>query len=349
VALSDEPATPLEPRDPSIEDAAAGWLVREDRGLTPAEQDEFLQWLAARPEHRAALDRHRQLWRRFNALDRWRPAHSAVPNPDLLARRPSRRPAWLLPSAALAAAAAVALVVLLGDSPAPTSTGALALEATAYRREILPDGSVLELNRGAHAVVQFSPDERRVLLAHGEAQFAVTKDARRPFVVRAAGVDVRAVGTAFHVRLAGEQVEVLVTEGRVRLSPPRPPPEDAAGGEPPAPLVELGAGQRTILAAGPSLTPPPVLPASPAEVARLQDWAPRILEFDATPLSEVVHAFNQRNAIQLVVADDALRGLPIVATIRSDNLEGFVRLLEATLGVRAERSEPGVITLRATR
>ena len=74
-----------------------------------------------------------------------------------------------------------------------------------------------------------------------------------------------------------------------------------------------------------------------------------MLEFDGTPLGEVVHAFNQRNAIQLVVADDALRGLPIVATIRSDNLEGFVRLLEATLGVRAERAEPGVITLRATR
>lgn len=348
MAVSDEPPTPPEPRDPAIEEAAAGWLVREDRGLTPAEQDEFLQWLAARPEHREALDRHRQLWGRFNALDRWRPAHSATPNPDLLARRPSRRPAWLLPAAALAAAAAVALVVLMGDAPAPASTGPLALEATAYRREILPDGSVLELNRGAHAVVQFSAEERRVLLAHGEAQFAVTKDPRRPFVVRAAGVDVRAVGTAFHVRLAGEQVEVLVTEGRVRLSPPRPATGNA-GAEPPAPLVELGAGQRTVLAPGSSLTPPPVLPAAPAEVARLQDWAPRMLEFDGTPLFEVVHAFNQRNAVQLLVADDALRGLPIVATIRSDNLEGFVRLLEATLGVRAERSEPGVITLRAAR
>jgi transmembrane sensor len=348
VAVIPGPDTPREPRDPVLEETAAGWLVRQDRGLTPAEQDEFLQWLAARPEHREALDRHRQLWQRFNALDRWRPAHSATPNPDLLARRPSRRPLWLLPSAALAAAAAVALIVLLGDAPAPASTGPLALEATAYRREILPDGSVLELNRGAHAVVQFSPDERRVLLAHGEAQFAVTKDPRRPFVVRAAGVDVRAVGTAFHVRLAGEQVEVLVTEGRVRLSPPRPAPGNA-GAEPPAPLVELGAGQRTVLAPGPSLTRPPVLPASPAEVARLQDWAPRMLEFDGTPLVEVVHAFNQRNAVQLVVADDPLRALPIVATIRSDNLEGFVRLLEATLGVRAERSEPGVITLRTTR
>jgi len=349
VAVNDAPPTPGEPRDPAVEEAAAGWLVRADRGLTPAEQDEFLQWLAARPEHRGALDRHRRLWRRFNALDRWRPAHSAAPNPDLLARRRPRRPIWFLPAAAVAAAAAVALAVFLGDTPAPANPGALALEATAYRREILPDGSVLELNRGAHAVVQFSPLERRVLLAHGEAQFAVTKDPRRPFVVRAAGVDVRAVGTAFHVRLAGEQVEVLVTEGRVRLSQPRPAPDPATGEAPAAPLAELVAGQRTVVAAAPVLTPPPVLPASPAEVARLLDWAPRMLEFDATPLSKVVHAFNQRNAVQLAVADDALRGLPIVATIRSDNLEGFVRLLEATLGVRAERAEPGVITLRAAR
>lgn len=344
--MTDETAFPREPRDPAVEEAAAGWLVREDRGLTPAEQDQFLQWLAARPEHREAMARHRRLWQRFNALDRWRPAHSKAPNPDLLARRRPRRLHWVLPAAA---AAAVALVVLLRDSPAPASTGSLALEATAYRREILPDGSVLELNRGAHAVVQFSPLERRVLLAHGEAQFAVTKDPRRPFMVRAAGVDVRAVGTAFHVRLDGEQVEVLVTEGRVRLSQPRRAPDPATGEAQPTPLAELVAGQRTVVAAAPVLTPPPVLPASPAEVARLLDWAPRMLEFDATPLSEVVAAFNQRNAVRLVVADDALRGLPIVATIRSDNLEGFVRLLEATLGVRAERVEPGVITLRASR
>ena len=36
------PPNPPE-RAPDIETQAAGWLARQDRGLTPAEQDEFFQ------------------------------------------------------------------------------------------------------------------------------------------------------------------------------------------------------------------------------------------------------------------------------------------------------------------
>ena len=76
------------------------------------------------------------------------------------------------------------------------------------------------------------------------------------------------------------------------------------------------------------------------------DWQPRLLDFDSTPLAEVVATFNQRNATRLVIGDETLRTLPIVASIRSDNVEGFVRLLEATSGVRAERRGNHEIVLR---
>ena len=52
----------------------------------------------------------------------------------------------------------------------------------------------------------------------GEAYFTVAKNPGRPFVVAAGGVGVRAVGTAFNVRLDSDAVEVLVTEGRVQVS-----------------------------------------------------------------------------------------------------------------------------------
>ena len=54
-------------------------------------------------------------------------------------------------------------------------------------------------------------------------------------------------------------------------------------------------------------------------------------------IAEVAAEFNRRNRVQLVVSDPALAGLPIGASFRSDNVEGFVRLLEASFGVRAER------------
>lgn len=346
-------SSPLPP-DPAVEAAAAEWLVRHDRGLTAEQQDAFLQWLAAAPAHRESFDRHRRMWRDFNALAQWRPEHSVDPNPDLLARRQTvsgRR--WFVPL--LAAAAAVAIGVWWAPSarraqpPAP-----VAFEATAYRQETLPDGTVLDLNGGAHVVLQFTPAERRVLLIQGEAQFAVAKNPARPFVVRAGGVDVRAVGTAFNVKLDGAQLEVLVTEGLVHVaqSPavPVPAAPDVAV-NPPAPLVvaRISAGHRSVIPLSPARPTPVVVSATPAEIEQLLEWQPRLLDFDSTPLAEVVAAFNRRNAVRLSLGDDELRALPIVASIRSDNVEGFVRLLEGTMGVRAERPSAGEIVLRRAR
>ena len=346
---------PRFPLNAAVESAAAAWLVRHDRGLTPAQQDEFLSWLSASPAHRESFERHRRLWGDFNALAQWRPEHGTVPNPDLLARH--RRPGfWRRPvPVLLAAAAVVALLLVWTPATRPPATASPAYEAAAYRQEALPDGSVVDLNRGAHVVVQFSAAERRVLLVQGEAQFAVAKNPARPFVVRAGGVDVRAVGTAFNVKLAGPNLEVLVTEGTVHVSlqtSPAPTSAAAAGSPSPPALVVLAAltaGQRTVIAVAPVIAPPVVVPASIREIAQLLDWQPRLLDFESTPLAEVVETFNRRNSLRLVIADADLRALPIVASIRSDNVEGFVRLLEGTVGVRADRSTAGEIVLRRAR
>ena len=349
---------PRFPRDDAIESAAAEWLVRHDRGLTPAQQDEFLSWLTASAAHRESFERHRSMWGDFNALAQWRPEHGTVPNPDLLARY--RRPSpWRWAAPALLAAAAVALLLVWSSANRAPNHATLAFEATTYRQETLSDGSVLDLNRGAHVVVQFSAAERRVLLVQGEAQFAVAKNPARPFVVRAGGVEVRAVGTAFNVKLAGPNLEVLVTEGTVHVSqqtvvaPATSMATGASAG--PAPtavpvvLAALTAGQRTVISVAAVIAPPVVVQTSDPEIARLLDWQPRLLDFESTPLAEVVETFNRRNPQRLVIGDEELRALTIVASIRSDNVEGFVRLLEGTMGVRAERTQAGEIVLRRAR
>ncbi len=343
---------PRFPLDDAIESAAAEWLVRHDRGLTPAQQDEFLSWLAASAAHRESFERHRSMWGDFNALKQWRPEHGTVPNPDLLARH--RRPsAWRWATPALLAAAAVALLLVWPPTTRAPENATVVFEAAAYRQETLPDGSVLDLNRGAHVVVQFSAAERRVLLVQGEAQFAVAKNPARPFVVRAGGVEVRAVGTAFNVKLAGPNLEVLVTEGTVHVSQQAVvAPAASAGSAPtaaPVVLAALTAGQRTVIPVATVIAPPVVVPASVPEIARLLDWQPRLLDFESAPLAEVVETFNRRNPQRLVIGDEELRSLTIVASIRSDNVEGFVRLLEGTMGVKADRSSTGEIVLRRAR
>jgi len=343
---------PLDPNSagqPQIELEAAEWVVRRDAGLTAAQQDEYFHWLASDPRHSDAMARQQQTWKDFGLLAQWKPEHSAEPNPDLLARprRTSVRTIWL---GALAMAACVALALTLWTpwrAPMPEASPLANYAApSGYERRVLPDGSVVELNRGARIALSYSAQERRVQLMHGEASFTVAKNPARPFIVRVAGVEVRAVGTVFNVRLDNRQVEVLVTEGKVQvnnavrgnslLAP------DATG----EPAI-LAAGHKVVVAVEP-IAAVPVVAVSADETARLLAWQPQMLEFNSAPLAEVVTAFNRESRVQLVIGDPQLRDLPIVASFRTDNTEGFVRLLEMTAGIRAERSGD-TITLRKNR
>lgn len=337
------------PHNPTsdLEHTAAGWVLRCDRGLTATEQDELSEWLAADPRHGPALARHRQLWRRLDRLTDWRPEHGAGPNPDLLAP-PVRRGSRVLPfvtAGLLAAAAAFVFFLRTGNEPefvAPEAPPIVAAGESVVHRT-LPDGSTAELNRGAVIAVEYAAGERRVRLTAGEAHFTVTRDVERPFVVVAGDVRVRAVGTAFNVRLGESAVEVLVTEGRVEVSEPESPDTPAAAR---AVVPILEARQRVVLSAASLATMPQVATLTAGEVERVLAWQHRLLDFTATPLAEVVAEFNRRNSVRLVLADPTLGAVPVSASFRSDNIEGFVALLEAGFGVRAERRGDGEILLR---
>ncbi len=386
-----------------IELAAAEWLVKHDRGFTPAEQDEYFQWLAADPRHGEWLARHWATWRDLNTLAQWCPEHSTEPNPDLLApaklnaappsailteassgdstrawhRHANERPAGRRPnlprnipqqaagfveafnrhrarvvwfwSGALAAAAGLALVFTVWNQPrrsAPLTPVPMEFTAQGYERRVLEDGSVIELNRGARIAVDYASRERRVQLLQGEALFTVAKNAARPFIVHAAGVDVRAIGTAFNVRLGTENVAVLVTQGRVQVAAP------VNEGTPAATLAAavipvLEAGDSVVVPlASMNAAVPQVTRVTEDEVARQLAWQPKLLDFQSTPLAEVVAEFNRHSGPLLVIADPTIESLPIILSFRSDNVEGFVRLLEMTTEVRAVRRGDTIVLRR---
>ena len=345
-------ARPNDLRPEQIAQEAAAWVLRSDRGLTGSEQDEFSSWLAADPRHGEQLARHRRHWNRLDRLAQWRPEHGARPNPDLLAPPlPGRRRAWRFVAVPLAAAAAIAFALWLlqpardaaAERPAAIAT---ATPADPSASRVLEDGTVVDLNRGAILTTRYSPAERRVILERGEAHFAVTKNPGRPFIVQAGGVDVRAVGTAFNVRIDAAAVEVLVTEGRVQLGgiPGSPGAGDAPAPDTPPPVLE--ARQRAVVSRSVTPPPPQIDTLTRGEIERVLAWQQRLLDFNATPLREIVAEFNRRNVVQLVVSDAELASVRISAAFRSDNIEGFVSLLEAGFGARAERRGDTEIVLR---
>lgn len=327
-------------------DEAALWALRHDRGLTAAEQDEFSQWLAANPRHRQEWAEHRWGWDELDRLAGLQTSVHAVPDPDLLAPRGS---AWakagraaLWPALA-AAAVVVLLLVVQKPVPEPVMANVAPVRSLALieQRE-LPDGSVIELNRGAIVTAHYTAGERRVRLERGEAHFKVAKDAARPFFVEAGSVAVRAVGTAFNVRLDSASVEVLVTEGKVSVAAGAAP-----GPEPVIPL--LGVNERTVVSLAPSAPAPQVTVMPPAEIEARLAWQPRLLDFTDASLSEIVAEFNRRNPVRLTLGDAGLGQLRLSATFRSDNIEGFVRLMESDFGIRAEWTGESEIVLNKLR
>jgi transmembrane sensor len=343
---------PSSPSPDPIVEAAAVWAVRHDRGLTAAEQDDLSQWLAASEAHRAAWAETRWGWDELDRLAGLQTSVHALPDPDLLLPRRRFRPVAVilkfgLPVLAAAAAVTLGFFLIVPRLTVPADATVAPHTLALIEQRVLPDGSTVELNRGAVLTEQFTAGERRVRLEQGEAHFQVARDAARPFVVEASGVAVRAVGTAFNVRIEPTAVEVLVTEGRVRV-------DDAVRGQ--SLLGAMVNGESPVLSAGQTarvdLAPtavPQVAAISAAELEQRLAWKPRLLDFTNTAMPEIVAAFNRSNPVQLTLGDTLLADMRLSATFRSDNVEGFVRLMESDFGLRAEWRSDGEIILSRTR
>jgi transmembrane sensor len=329
----------------SIEDEAADWLVRCNEGLPPEEETRFHRWRLADRRHASAYAELEQTWAVLRGPRRTGQTGQLTRVLDERKRKRSHgRKVRIFAGVGIAAALVLGVLsVTTGLTPfsnRPTFT-------VRPNQQTLPDGSVVELNSGAEILVSFSPDQRGVRLLRGEALFIVAKNAVRPFVVTAGAVEVLAVGTAFAVRQDVGHVGVLVTEGRVAVERV---PAQAAQPLPSAEVnderVYLGAGDRLVVPADLPVSAPMVIrPVTPEEMALALAWRGKRIEFTGTPMAEAVELLNRQNRIQLSIADSAVARIRLSGVFWADDPEGFVRLLENGMNVRAERS-PEAIVLR---
>ena len=334
-----------------LDEAALDWVIRCDGGLTPQEQDEFMDWLAEDARHGEWFAQHRHEFGRFDSMVQWCPEHSDDPNPDLLANPWYQRTGWIGRSA-MAAAVLVLLSLAVFSFREPSEhfngylpeLGAMALEYQIHR---MPDGSIVELNQGSQIQITYDNRERRVNLLSGEAYFEVAKNPDRPFIVRARGIDVKAVGTAFNVKVEGDSLEVIVTHGQVLMDASALEQSTEASSRISVPEFqpELSAGQRSHVSFKTTVIQPEVMTFSEEEVDQVLAWKHRVLEFVDRPLGEIVKEFNHFNTRQITVAGPELLETQITATFRSYNLDGFVRLLELTCPVEAHFESDDSITL----
>ena len=328
----------------AIETAAAEWLCERDDGFASGRAQAFAVWRAADPRHEAAVAETEQAMELLTEM----PAVHASLEARLAATAPKSAPAiywgqFRLPVWAVGLAAALVLAAgAVWFAPRGSTQQERFATAAARQQQIaLKDGSVVNLNVSSEVSVRLTGNERRVTLASGEAHFAVAHDSARPFIVTAAGVSVRAVGTAFSVRVGDAGVEVLVTEGKVEVAR-----EAAVISVPAAAPAHLVAGERTTVPRSAPVTTATVEQMSPEVLSAAVRWHSQMMTFSNLPLWDAVVLFNRRNDTQIVLLDEKLGAQKIGGTFAADQVEAFVRLLEKDGDVVVERRGAREIALR---
>ena len=336
-----------------ISDAAADWLIRIEGPTAPDTWDALQAWMDADPRHRAAFIRLRVAWNRVDRLKNMRPVDGTVDS-DLLSRSnispatvlirglqplqgtqkkrledlvmPDRRRVFAT-AAAIAAAGVFAWfgAYHLGWNSYETSVGG-------RERIELADGTTVDLNTNTELDARITGTRRDIMLGRGEALFHVAHDSTRPFYVVAGGTVVRAVGTAFSVRIRDpEHVDVLVAEGRVAVGAPG----REANFENPTLLAsapKVSAGEAAVVRRN-SVSKHSILP---NDVTRKLAWTAGYLAFQGETLDDVVQEFNRYNQRQITIADPSIVKVQFGGNFVTTDTDSFIAALRHSFGIRVE-------------
>ncbi|WP_372030185.1 FecR domain-containing protein [Pseudomonas kurunegalensis] len=206
------------PLSPAIVEQASHWLMLQWSGeFEAAQQQRFLEWRAADPEHDRA-------WRR---LERLQSTLSGVPADTalgVLRELPDarRRQALKLLGTLLLAGGSGYLV----HSQTPWREAMADLRSGTGERlqRSLGDGSRLSLNSGTAVDIRYNASERRICLIAGELLLESGHDpAQRPLIVETAAGEIQALGTRFSVYQREDGSHVELFEGELELRPRRAP------------------------------------------------------------------------------------------------------------------------------
>ncbi|PXW18328.1 FecR family protein [Paraburkholderia caballeronis] len=197
----------------------------------------------------------------------------------------------------------------------------------------LDDGSRVLLNTDTAGVFENRLRSREVRLQHGEALFSVVHGRLRPFAVLAGDASVRDIGTRFSVRTVPAGVVVAVLEGRVELA--------LAGAAAP---VTLDANQ----AARTDGTQIVAIPGS-QPVEALVSWKDRRLQFDGTPLADVVRELQRYRKTTIVLADANAAAYRVTGGFSSVDPDLLLKTLPGVVPVTVRFQQDGTAVIASRR
>lgn len=286
------------------------WILHEKYEQSTAEQtSEAEVWLDKKPERRQEADALDAIWNDDCFTAALKQYETNQQNHQQNSQKSDHKSSTLW-YGSIAASVVLTLGILLfrsGDVSQPVYFNTQKLQ-TAH--QLLDDGSRLDISAASQLLVKYSAAERHIDLVEGEAQFNVSKDPARPFVVETRHATLQALGTVFNVDQRRDSTELTVLEGRVEVAPLQ------AGNK----RVILTAGQRALIRAnghGPVET---------FDLTSYRDWQHNILEADNMPLADIIAELNRYRNTAIGIHSD-IGNLPVSGTFRLDDAEKNLQLI----------------------
>ncbi|MCU0353596.1 MAG: FecR domain-containing protein [Cytophagales bacterium] len=314
-------ATPLQKK--TIE----GWLAH------PENEDFYYQcleaWERTYPQHLPDTEKAVAWYENFTIRTPFaEPEHETLPVSDQAL--PSRKNVfrWL-------AAASIVMVLMGGGLWILEDTIFYRIYTTRYgetRSLILPDNSQVTLN--AHSMLKvprgWFGEPTREAWVEGEAFFSIshTTDSQR-FLVHTDNLTVEVLGTKFNVIDRRGKTQVVLQEGKIRVTDHQKPSEQ--------PLLLLPGEQVVKSAKSVEIQKKTVKPESyPA-------WRENKLVFDHTPLPEVLQTVEDYYGIRIVLADSTLSQNRYTGILPNDDLNIILKSLSNIYGLQILREKNQIV------
>jgi len=334
-----------------VREEAALWVVRIKEGLAPEQEPELDAWLRKHRDHGTALVEVATAWDELDLIAQLAPPiHASGSFADRRARART-------PLAYVLVAALVVLVGWFGYARHSIQTAGTQREAqsrpqgsvfeTAVGEQSkvrLSDGSTASLNTNSGMLVDFSGTDRKIELRRGEAHFSVEPDDKRPFVVLARDIAVRALGTAFNVSLTNvDEPEVVVTAGRVSVLSHRRGRDATSTSPTYGKAIELSAGDiATFKEAGQSISR-----VDEKSLDNRMAWTSGMMVFVDEPLEQVIAELGRYTTTKVMLGDPALKQISVAGYFRVGDVDALLFALAANFGISWHRQQQDRIILTA--
>jgi len=334
------------PNDDTMVDQASNWIAKIDRGLNNDEQQIFKQWLSENKQHLKLINDMAVMWDKMDSLDR---LSGLFPETS---QQPAPTKQWHI---AIAASVVVALLLgvlsftgvdsLFGDDQQfvryETSVGE---HSTFY----LPDNSKVLLNTNSVLLVRYTDEYRLLELKRGEFHVDVAHDKSRPLSVVANQQVIQAVGTAFSVQLNAQEIELIVTDGKVLVA--QLEPEQAPTAQTlriPNTALAVSKGEIALLSQPQSgEADNKVAKIDPKTITKNLSWRQGNLVFKGETLAEAMQEVSRYTSIKIVIADEELKHIKIAGRFKTGDVEGLIGALNNNFNIKTDRVNSGLIVLR---